>query len=58
MMRYTPNRKYPITHMKRNDQQVNSERIIDISIGTAAGVLAFVFLNGMFWGYMIRKFRS
>jgi len=57
-MRYTPNRKYPITHMKRNDQQVNSERIIDISIGTAAGVLAFVFLNGMFWGYMIRKFRS
>ncbi|HOQ06198.1 MAG TPA: hypothetical protein PK127_00750 [Clostridiales bacterium] len=57
-MRYTPNRKYPITQMKRNSQPMNGERILDISIGTAAGLLAVTFLKGLFWGYLIRKCRG
>ncbi|NMA33120.1 MAG: hypothetical protein GX940_01030 [Clostridiaceae bacterium] len=54
-MRYTAKRKYPITEMKKKNPQDSGERIIDISVGTAAGLLAVVFFKGLFWGYIIRK---
>ncbi len=56
-MRYSNTRKYPITQMKKNNQQSREDRIVDMSLGTAAGLLALVFLEGMFWGYMIKKLR-
>jgi hypothetical protein len=56
-MRYQNARKYPITHMKKNAQQKHGERVIDLSIGAAAGLLGFVFLQGLAFGYMIRKSR-
>ncbi len=56
-MRYQNARKYPITHMKKNSQQKQGERVIDMSIGAAAGLLCIVFLEGLFFGYMIRKCR-
>lgn len=57
-MRYTPYRKHQITRMKKDSRSAEGERIIDISIGTAAALLAVTFLKGLFWGYMIRKCRS
>jgi hypothetical protein len=57
-MRYTTDRKYPITQMKKKDLQNSSERAIEISIGAAAGLLAVVFLEGLFWGYMINRLRK
>lgn len=56
-MRYANARKYPITQMKKNSSDNRNDRIVDISLGTAIGVMAFVFLEGMFWGYMIRRLR-
>jgi len=56
-MRYANARKYPITQMKKNNAENRNDRIVDIILGTAIGVMAFVFLEGMFWGYMIRRLR-
>ncbi len=56
-MRYQNARKYPITQMKKNAPQKHPERVIDLSIGAAAGLLGIVFLEGLFLGYMIRKCR-
>ncbi len=56
-MRYSNTRKYPITQMKKSYQNNKDERIIDLSLGTAVGLLAVIFLEGLFWGYMIRKIR-
>ncbi len=56
-MRYQNTRKYPITQMKKNTQQKHGERVIDLSIGAAAGLLGIVFLEGLFCGYMIKKWR-
>jgi hypothetical protein len=44
--------------MKKKDLQNSSERAIEISIGAAAGLLAVVFLEGLFWGYMINRLRK
>lgn len=52
-MRYVTSRKYPITHMKKSVEP--EERVLDLSVTTAAGLLAFVFAQGVFWGYMIKK---
>jgi hypothetical protein len=43
--------------MKKSYQNNKDERIIDLSLGTAVGLLAVIFLEGLFWGYMIRKIR-
>lgn len=56
-MRYNMTRKYPITKNKKNTVCENPDRIVDLSLGAAAGLLGLVFLEGMFWGYMIRKWR-
>jgi hypothetical protein len=55
-MRYATSRKYPITHMKKNAGP--EERYLDLSVAAAAGLLAFVFAKGVFWGYMIRKWKK
>lgn len=53
-MRYTTARKYPITKKKKAIKPEETNRIIDFSIGAAAGLLGIVFLGGVFGGYMIR----
>lgn len=53
-MRYTAARKYPITQKKKAIKPEAPNRIIDLSIGVAAGLLGIVFLGGVFGGYMIR----
>lgn len=57
-MRYGSVRKYPITHMKKALQVNNTERFVDMSLGAALGVLAITFVEGIFWGYMLRKSRK
>lgn len=57
-MRYRTIRKYPITQMKKSNQIKEQERFVDLSLGAAAGLLALVFVEGMFWGYMIKKWRE
>ena len=57
-MRYHTVRKYPITQMKKENQLKNQDRFIDLTLGAAAGLLAVVFIEGMFWGYMIKKWRK
>lgn len=54
IMRYTTARKYPITQKKKSVKPEEPNRIIDLSIGAAAGLLGIVFLGGIFGGYMIR----
>ncbi len=56
-MRYANTRKYPITQMKKNNPQNHGERVIDLSLGAAAGLLGLVFLEGLCCGYMIKKMR-
>lgn len=55
-MRYTNARKYPIMQKKKTaiPDANTANRIIDLSIGAAAGLLGIVFLEGIFCGYMIR----
>ena len=50
-------RKYPITQMKKKDLQNSSERAIEMH-RPVAGLLAVVFLEGLFWGYMINRLRK
>lgn len=57
-MRYSAVRKYPITQMKKENCLARQDRVVDLSLGTAAGLLALVFLEGIFWGYMIKKWRK
>jgi hypothetical protein len=56
-MRYSNVRKYPITQMKKGNPQNHSERVIDLSIGVAAGLLGLVFLEGLLCGFMVKKWR-
>ena len=57
-MRYSAARKYPITQMKKDNCLKKQDRVVDLSLGAAAGLLALVFVEGMFWGYMIKKWRE
>lgn len=57
-MRYSSTRKYPITQMKKGEQTKKPERVVDLSIGTAAGLLALVFAEGLVLGYMCHKCSS
>ena len=57
-MRYRTVRKYPITQIKKANCLTKQDRVVDLSLCTAAGLLALVFLEGMFWGYMIKKWRD
>lgn len=57
-MRYNAVRKYPITQMKKDNHLKRQDRVVDLSLGAAAGLLALVFAEGMFWGYMIKKWRE
>lgn len=43
--------------MKKNKVQNHGERVIDLSLGAAAGLLGLVFLEGLFFGYMFKKMR-
>ena len=56
-MRYNMTRKYPITKRRKENSCEHPERIVDLSLGVAAGLLGLVFIEGVFWGYMIRKWR-
>lgn len=57
-MRYDTVRKYPITQLKKSNHVKGQDHIVDLSLGTAVGLLALVFAEGMFWGYMIKKLRK
>jgi hypothetical protein len=54
-MRYSSGRKYPITQLKKGVQTKNQERVLDLSIATAAGLLALVFAEGLILGYICHK---
>lgn len=56
-MRHSNTRKYPITQMKKNNGETQPERIVDLSLSTAAGLLGMVFIEGALLGYMIRRWR-
>ncbi len=56
-MRYSMTRKYPITQRKKENSCEQKDRIVDLSLGAAAGLLGLVFIEGLFCGYMIRKWR-
>ena len=57
-MIYRKVRKYPITQMKKDNQLKDTDRFLDLSLGAAAGLMALVFVEGLFWGYMFKKWRS
>jgi hypothetical protein len=57
-MRYGSTRKYPITQMKKGEQTKKQERVVDLSIGAAAGLLVLVFAEGFVLGYMCHKSSS
>jgi hypothetical protein len=44
--------------MKKENQLKKPDQIVDLSLGAAAGLLALVFVEGIFWGYMIRTWRN
>jgi hypothetical protein len=57
-MRYTSAREYPITKTKKCVRDKHTDVAIEISLGTAAGILGLVFLKGLLWGYCLRKRRD
>lgn len=52
-MNYVRYRKHPGTYKKNLSEKV--ERVLDLSVPAAVGILAFTFVKGMFWGYMLKK---
>ena len=52
-MRYYKHRNNPRVYKKNNT--VQDETVLSLSLAAAAGVLAFTFVKGMFWGYLIGK---
>jgi preprotein translocase subunit Sss1 len=47
-------RKYPRVFKKKFVEPQKRE-LLNISAITAVGILAFTFVKGMFWGYVIKK---
>jgi hypothetical protein len=47
-------RKYPRTHTKQQEEN-DSEYTISMSGAAAVGILALAVVNGMFWGYMLKR---
>ena len=52
-MEYTKYRKYPRAHKKSAPEE--DERTLTLSTAAAVGILAAIFIKGMFWGYLIKK---
>lgn len=46
-------RKHPRVYDK--NQARHDDRILDISAGTAVGILALAFVTGIFGGYVIKR---
>lgn len=55
LMDFIRYRKYPRVYDSKNRNR--NKTIFNISTCSAAGILAFVFLKGMFWGYILKKYR-
>lgn len=47
-------RKHPRVYKKKFAEPQKRE-ILNIGAMTALGILAFTFVKGMFWGYVIKK---
>ncbi len=58
-MRTPTYRKYPITYEKKNktieEPSSQTELIIDLSLSAAVGIVAFAFLKGVVFGYILGK---
>lgn len=52
-MNYIRYRKHPRVYEKKVNE--SEEKSYSLSMAAAAGILAFTFVNGMFWGYMIKR---
>ena len=52
-MGHTNYRKHPRTYKK--NKNVTSEKILDLNVGTALGIIAFTFINGIGLGYLLKK---
>ena len=54
-MDYVRYRKHPRIYKKNEDKE--DETVLNLSMATAAGVLALAFAKGVFWGYMLKRKR-
>jgi hypothetical protein len=52
-MGYTNYRKHPRNYKKKTVE--TDERTLNFSVGTALGIVAFTFVNGLGLGYMLKK---
>lgn len=48
-------RKHPRVYHKMQAEEAENENSISISGMAAMGILAGVFIKGVFWGYILRK---
>ncbi|MCX7843575.1 MAG: hypothetical protein N2489_10985 [Clostridia bacterium] len=55
-MEYTKYRRHPRVYKKQAEE--NNENTLTLTAAAAAGILALSFAKGMFWGYMIKKWRG
>lgn len=50
------NRRHPRVHEKKQlEHSHEDENSISLSAVSALGILAFIFVKGIFWGYILRK---
>lgn len=58
-MRQPTYRKYSRTFEKKNkvtyEPCTHTEMVIDLSMSAAVGIIAFAFVKGVIWGYLLRK---
>ena len=52
-MGYMNYRKHPRIYKKNTIEA--PERFLNLSVGTAIGIIAFTFMNGLGLGYMLKK---
>lgn len=52
-MRYVNYKKHPRIYKKNLTE--TPEKILNLNVGTALGIIAFTFINGMGIGYMLKK---
>ncbi len=49
------NRKYPRVYQKQQEEPIEEESFLTLSMPAAAGVLSAVLVGGIAIGYMVRK---
>jgi hypothetical protein len=55
MSYYLRDRKYPRVVSNNQKEPEQKDRIVDLSMAAAMGIVVLAFAKGMFWGYLLKR---